>query len=336
VRAFPKVELHVHLESCVSAETIAELAAGLGVPMLRPVDQLFSYGSLEDLLRTCEWWCDLFRSVEIAEDIAYRTAEQMAAEGTVYAEVMTGPMYWTHVGYQSLLPALCAGFDRAFDDGHADCRLIPTISREQSGEWSLELVEWVGGQRLPRIVGLGLDGNEETTGRTCPRFEPAFARAAEIGLGRTAHAGESSGPDGVRDALDTLRVDRIDHGVRAIEDPALVERLADERVTLNVCTGSNIALGLYRDIFEHPIGRLIEAGVPVTVNSDDNRAINVSLPGEFVEVGRSLGWTMADVEAATTRAIDTAFCDDRRVAELRAQVGAFVRSDPAPSAAGER
>jgi adenosine deaminase len=197
----------------------------------------------------------------------------------------------------------------------------------------MELVEWVGDRHLPRIVGLGLDGNEETTGRTCPRFEPAFARTAEIGLGRTAHAGESSGPDGVRDALDILKVNRLDHGVRAIEDPALVGRLAHERVPLNVCTGSNIALGLYRDISEHPIGQLIEAGVPVTLNSDDNRAINVSLPTEFLEVGRSLGWTMSDVNAATRRAIDAAFCDDRRAAELRAQVEAFVLNDRAASGA---
>jgi adenosine deaminase len=320
------VELHVHLESSLSAETIAELAAGLGVPMLRPVDRLYTYSSLEDLLRTCEWWCDLFRSAEIAEDIAYRAARQMAADGIVYAEVMAGPVYWRHIGYQSLLPALCEGFDRAYEDGHADCRLIPTISREQPGDWALEVVDWLGGRRLPRVAGLGLDGNEEGTGRTCPTFEPAFAAAAELGLGRTAHAGESSGPDGVRDALDILAVDRIDHGVRAIEDPALVERLAEERLTLNVCTGANIALGLYRDLSEHPVGRLMEAGVPVTVNSDDNRAINVDLPGEFVDVGRSLGWTMTDIEAATGRAIDAAFCDDRRAAELRAQVGAFTRS----------
>ena len=147
IRALPKVEIHVHLESSVEAETIAELAASLGEPMPRPVDRLYTYAGLDDLLRTCEWWCDLFRTPEIAEQIAYRDAARMAGDGIVYAEVMAGPRYWPHIRYSDLIPAVCAGFDRAADDGHTDCRLIPTISRDQTGEWAEELVGLARPQR---------------------------------------------------------------------------------------------------------------------------------------------------------------------------------------------
>jgi len=316
VQRFPKVELHVHLEACVSAETIAALAAEFGVPMLRPVESLFHYGSLQSFLDSLEWWSSLFRSPVIAEDIAYRAAAQFKADGIVYAEVLASPVYWSHLDYQEFLPAICAGFDRAHADGHADCRLLPSIHREQSAEWALELISWIGDSHLDRIVGVGLDGNEVQIGRTSAKFAKAYALAASLGLGRTVHSGESSGPEGVRDVLDYLKVDRIDHGVRAIEDRQLVNRLVREQITLNVCPSSNILTGLYTSLDDHPIGRLMEAGVRVTVNSDDPLAMNVSLSGEFLDTGVCLGWTLADVAAATRRAVDASFLDKAKRDEL--------------------
>jgi len=293
------------------------------VPMPRPADELYRYRDLDDLLQTCIWWCDLFRTPEIAEEVAYRNAVRMAGDGIVYAEVMAGPRYWPHVPYPELLPAICAGFDRAADDGLTDCRLIPTISRDQPGAWAEELVNWLGRHAPERVVGLGLDGDEET-GRTCDHYVRAYRAAAELGLGLTAHAGESSGPDGIRDAMELLRVQRLDHGARAIEDPALVERIARERLTLNMCPSSNVKLGIFPSLAEHPVGPMTEAGVPITINSDDCVAMGVSLPGEMADVGNLLGWTADDVLAATHRAIDVTFAGEgtrrrlRHVLETRA------------------
>lgn len=328
IRSFPKIELHVHVEACLSSVRIEELAGQLRVPMLRPADQLFLYSTLADFLETYEWWCDLLRTPEIAEQLAYDAAAQLAADGIVYAEVLTGPKYWRHLSYDTLIEALSNGFNRAYDDGHADCRLLPSISREQSADWAMELVEWIGSRRPERVVGLGLDGNEAVIGRTSPKFEQVYARAAELGLGLTVHAGESSGPEGVRDALDYLHVDRIDHGVRAIEDAAVVRRLAKERVTLNVCPTSNVIIGLYPNLAAHPIGRLIEAGVPVTVNSDDPTAMNLTVSGEFLAVGRELEWSFDDVARATYAAIDAAFCDADCAQKLRSKVDAFLAALP--------
>jgi adenosine deaminase len=321
VRAWPKVELHVHVESCLPAPAIEELAGELGVPMLRPAAELYRCDSLAELLDACVWWCDLFRTPAIAERVAYAAARRLHADGVVYAEVMAGPRYWEHVPYPDLLPALCAGFDRAAAEGLVDCRLLPTISRDQDAAWALELVGWLADHRPARVVGLGLDGNEEVAGLTAPVFAPAFAAARDAGLGLTAHAGESSGPEGVRDALDVLGASRIDHGVRAIEDAALVARLARERVPLNVCPTANVALGLYPSLDEHPVGDLVAAGVPVTMGSDDACVHGVTLSSELAATGSRLGWTRADVDALTLRAIDAAFCDDARKHELRALVG---------------
>lgn len=324
IRSFPKVELHIHVEACLSAERIEELATDAGVPMLRPADSLFVYTSLADFLEVYEWWCDLLRTPEIAEQLAYDAAAQVSEDGIVYAEVLCGPRYWPHIWPEPLIEALAAGFDRAHGDGHADCRLVPSISREQSPDWAMEFVEWIGASGPPRVVGLGLDGNEAILGRTSPKFSEVYARAAELGLGRTAHTGESSGPDGVWDALEHLHLDRIDHGVRSVEDPALLEHLADRGTTLNVTPTSNVITGLYADIDHHPVGHLIEAGVPVTINSDDPKAMNVTLSGEFEKVSQSLRWTIAEVEAATRRAIDAAFCDPDHAAGLYRRIDSYV------------
>ena len=324
IRVFPKVELHIHVEACLSAERITELAARFGVPMLRPAESLFVYSALADFLEVYEWWCDLLRTTEIAEQLAYDAAVQLSEDGIVYAEVLCGPRYWTHLRREPLIEALAAGFERAHRDGHADCRLTPSISREQSAEWAMGLVEWLGASGPSRVVGLGLDGNEALLGRTSPKFSEVYARAGDLGFGRTAHAGESSGPEGVWDALEYLHLDRVDHGVRSIEDPALLEHLATGEITLNVTPTSNVITGLYPDVDHHPVGPLIEAGVPVTINSDDPKAMNVTLSGEFAEVSRSLGWSLGDVEAATRRAIDAAFCDRDRAADLHRQIDAHV------------
>ena len=326
IRSFPKVELHIHVEACLSAERIEELAADAGVPMLRPPESLFVYSSLADFLEVYEWWCDLLRTDEIAEQLAYDAAAQMSADGIIYSEVLCGPRYWPHIRQEPLIEALAAGFDRAHGDGHADCGLVPSISREQSPDWAMGLVNWIGASGLRRVVGLGLDGNEAVLGRTSPKFGEVYARAAGLGLGRTAHAGESSGPEGVWDALDHLHLDRVDHGVRSVEDSALLEHLAARGITLNVTPTSNVITGLYPSVAHHPVGRLIEAGVPVTINSDDPKAMNVTLSGEFEKVSRSLGWTLAEVEAATRRAIDAAFCDPDHAAGLHRRIDAHVHS----------
>ena len=301
-----------------------QLAKQFDVPMLRPKEELFNYNSLAEFLAVYEWWVDLLRTPEIAEQVAYDAAKLLSEDGIVYAEVLTGPRYWPHLDYVTLIEALGRGYERAHQDGYTDCRISPSISREQSNEWASELVEWIATEKPNRVVGLGLDGNEEVLGRTCQKFEDVYDRAHEIGLGRTAHTGESSDSEGVWDAINYLKLDRIDHGVRASTDPKLVKRLADDQTTLNICPTSNVIVGLYKSISEMPMGQFIEAGVPITINSDDPQAMKLTLSGEFEKVGEDLNWSVEDMTALTHNAINATFCDQAKADELRKLVDDHV------------
>jgi adenosine deaminase len=170
----------------------------------------------------------------------------------------------------------------------------------------------------PWLVGFNLAGDERV-GRPAD-FAPAFARAREAGLRLTAHAGEFAGPDSVRAALDDLGVARIGHGVRAAEDPALVARLAAEGVTLEVCPGSNVALGVYADWAAHPAPALRAAGVRVTLSTDDPPFFATDMTREYAQAARVWGWSAADLRAVARDSLAAAFCDDADRARLAARL----------------
>jgi adenosine deaminase len=171
------------------------------------------------------------------------------------------------------------------------------------------------------ITGFGIAGNEAVLKPV--DFAYAFDAAREAGLGLTAHAGEWGGPDSVRDALRDLRVTRIGHGVRAIEDPALVDDLAERGIVLEVCPGSNVALGLYKDTRAHPICRLHERGVKVTVSTDDPPFFHTTMTAEYQALARAFDWAEGEFAALNRTALDAAFCD----ADTRARL--HKRLEPA-------
>lgn len=323
VRAVPKVELHIHLEGTFRPARVAELAAIAGEEPPRPVDQLFEVDNLADFLETLDWVCGLVRDEPTAEQVAYDFAAYAHDQGIVYAEVIVNPTHWSGLTTAELFASCARGFDRAQADGLGDFRLLPSILRQQSEQEAQRLVEWIGGAELDRIVGLSIDGNEEAAGRTGPRFASAYADAARIGLGRTAHAGESSGAEGVRDAMELLGVTRIDHGVRCVEDPEVLGMVLERGITLNVCLTSNCTL-LYSSLDNHPIREIGAAGVRFTINTDDPETLGISLCSELELAANHLDWNLADLVAAQHRAVDAAFCSDADKQALRALIDQTV------------
>ncbi len=308
IRRLPKVELHIHLEGCFTAARIAELAQASGETPPRPLEELWAVDNLADFLVALDWVCSLVRDAETAETIALDFARYAHGQGTLYAEVIVNPTHWSGLTTDTLFRALAAGFDRAAELGLGDFRLLPSILRQQSAEDALALVEWMGTSGIDRIVGLSIDGNEAAVGRTSARFAAAYARARARGFGVTAHAGESSGAEGVRDAIELLGVTRIDHGIRCIEDPAVRDLVIAHDVTLNVCLTSNCTL-LYSDIAEHPIPAIVAAGIAFTINTDDPETLGVTLCSELTLAASHLGWNMGDLAETQRRAISAAFCD---------------------------
>ncbi len=323
--AMPKAEVHVHLEGCFERDDVVELARAAREPLPRPPERLFEFEDLHSLLEFLDWACGLVRTQEQVERAAYAFAQREQASGVRYADLIFNPTHWPwrdRLG--DFLDALDAGFREAERDGLPEVGVCVSLLRQQPAEEALDLVEWLLERRHPRVVGLSIDGNERAAGRTGPRFAEAFARAARGGLHRTVHAGESSGPEGVRDAIELLGAERIDHGIRAVEDPDVMRTLVDRGIPLGVCPGSNVTLGLYADRGSHPVEALRRAGVGVSINTDDPAYLATDLGTEYLATAEAFGWDDATLVALARTSIESSFADEARKAALTAELDGFA------------
>ena len=322
IQQMPKLELHIHLEGTFDTETVYGLAEAQHIPLPRPRQQLFAFSGLSDFLELLDWICSLVREKDTARQVAYRFAQYARSQGIIYTEVIVNPSHWKNIRTGELLTGVLEGFDRAEADGLPDCRLLISLRREQDTESANRTVDWVLTHRHPRLVGLSVDGNEARSQGSNQRFAPLMAKAAKVGLGITAHAGESSGPEGVREALELLGAERIDHGVRAVEDSELLEQLRRERIPLNICYTSNVVGGLYTP-GKHPLGELYSKGMPVTVSTDDPQLLRVSLSQELQRVAEQYHWKIEDLLKLQYYAVDAAFCTEEKRSELLSRLHQF-------------
>ena len=320
----PKIELHVHLESTIDGEKLERYAEKQGKALPRHGIDIYncSTDDLSNFLAFLDFICSMTGSLEDLEEIAYDFSMRSRKENIIYAEAILNPTHWPQFSPEEIIGALTDGFDRGGKDEGCDCRFMLSLSRNQSLEDALELVRIMKANITYRLVGLSIDGNEALTGRTGEKFAPAFLEAAQAGFGITVHAGESSGPEGVSDALDFLHADRLDHGVRASEDSELIERLIRERTSLNVCLTSNLTL-LYHNPKEHPLRALWDAGVPLTLSRDDPTFLNLTLTEELKRCAAFADFNVSDILKAQYNAVDAAFCDETDKKQLRAILDAF-------------
>jgi adenosine deaminase len=318
IRALPKAEIHVHLEGCFERPDVEQLAREAGEQMPR-MD--VAGADLSAFLAVLDWTCGLVRTQEQVARAAYRFATREADSGVLYADLIVNPTHWSawRNRLDAFVDALDGGLREAEQDGLPPTGVCLSLLRQQSAPEALELVDWLIERRHPRVVALSIDGNEAAAGRTGRRFAEAFRRAAEAGIHRTVHAGESSGPEGVRDAVEFLLAERIDHGVRASEDPALVRELADRGIPLDVCPGSNVLLGRYPDRRSHPLDSLRRAGVRVSINTDDPALMGHSLAGEYAETADAYGWDIAVLRELARTSIEASFCQPDARRRLLAQ-----------------
>jgi adenosine deaminase len=318
LKLLPKAEVHLHLEGCFEASTIAQWAKTEGVALPRPQEDLFKFSGLADFLGFLDLACGLACNTERLVELSYGLSQRLADNGTGYADVIFNPTHWYawHGRLGAMLDAMDAGFQEAEQDGLPSVGLCVSLLRTQSADEAIELVDTLRAIRHPRVVALSVDGNEATSGRTGPRFADAFRRAGNDGLRRTVHAGESSGPEGVWDAVNLLGADRIDHGVRAVEDVALVNMLADRQIPLGICPTSNLVLGVYPSIQEHPIEKLRAADIRVSVNTDDPALLGASLVGEYALCRHAFGWTDEVTKSVARTSIEASFAN----AEVKSQL----------------
>lgn len=311
-RTFPKVELHLHLEGAAPPNFIAGLAREKSVDISGVFDARGNYAFRDFLhfLKVYEAATQVLQSPEDFRRLTRAVLEESAANGVVYSETFLSPDFCGggDVGaWREYLHAIRDAADQAERDFGITLRGIVTCIRhfgpEQAKRVALCAAETAGDW----LTGFGIAG-DENAGQPAD-FAYSFDMAREAGLRLTAHAGEWGGPHSVRAAWRDLRVERIGHGVRAIEDPALVEELAEAGVVLEVCPGSNIVLGVYKSLASHPIEKLRERGVKITVSTDDPPFFHSTMTREFENLARVFEWNEDDFRALNRTAIKAAFCD---------------------------
>jgi adenosine deaminase len=317
-----KAELHVHLEGTAPPELVARIAKRNGVALpdgTLAQDGRFHYTNFLHFLETYDLAASVIRTGEDYRDITYEYLASVARDGGIYVELTASPDHAALVGLgdEEHFAGIAAGIDDARRDHGIEARILVSAVRNFGAERACRVARLAAERPHPYIVGFALAGDE----RVPPTdFTQAFAIAADAGLGCTVHAGEWQGPASIRAAL-TLPVTRLDHGVRAIEDPSLVHEIAQRGITLNTCPTSNVVLGVYPSFAEHPLPHLHAAGVRITLGSDDPPYFGATLGGEYAVCSEHFGWSDQQLLAVTSTTIDAAFCDEQLRAELRARIG---------------
>ncbi|MDO5612876.1 MAG: adenosine deaminase [Paracoccus sp. (in: a-proteobacteria)] len=310
MKSVRKIELHLHLEGAAPPAFIRGLAAEKRADLPAILDDRgnYRYQDFNDFLRVYEAATALIQTPQDYARLLAIVLENCAENGVIYAELFVSPEFCGGAdlsAWRDYLAAMQETADRMRALG-IDSRAIVTPIRhfgpERARKSAICAAETCGGW----VAGLGLAG-AETVGQATD-FAWSFDCAREAGLGLTCHAGEWGGPDSIRQAM-ALGVSRIGHGVRAIQDPALVRDLAEQGITLEVCPGSNIALGLYPDWSAHPIARLADAGVRVTVSTDDPPFFHTDMAHEYDRLATAFGWAEAEFRQINQWAADAAFCD---------------------------
>jgi adenosine deaminase len=284
----PKAELHCHLEGSIPPALARTLAARNGLPLpegLLTPDGRYAWHDFLSFLAAYDRVCGVLKVARDFGDVLYDYLARAAADGTLYVEMFCSPERPKALGiaYADWLASLAEAIDRARRDFGIEGRIIIICIRHLGPERALAMVEGMVAEPHPYVVGFGMGGDEAKFNPA--DFAPAYRLARDRGYGCTVHAGEVLGPESIRAALHALPVSRIGHGVRSIEDAALVEELAERGTVLEVCPGSNVALGLYPDRAAHPLRRLIAAGVRVTLGSDDPPFFHTTLKAEYDQAG---------------------------------------------------
>lgn len=313
VADLPKVELHLHHEGAAPPAFVRQLAAEKKVDISKVFNAQggYAFRDFVHFLSVYEAATSVLKTPEDYARLTRAVLEESAENGVVYTESFISPDFCGGgdvAAWRDYLAAIREAADKAEDDLGVIMRGVVTCVRhfgpEKAKASALCAAETAGDW----IVGFGMGGDEGQGHQG--DFSYAYDMAREAKLKLTTHAGEFGGPESVREAINDLNVERIGHGVRSIEDAELVKELVARQITLEVCPGSNVVLGLYPNFEAHPIKRLRDAGVKVTVSTDDPPFFATTMRREYEMLHRAFGWDVEDFTDLNTTAAHAAFCDD--------------------------
>lgn len=327
IDGLPKVELHIHIEGSLMPEMMVGLAERNGVTLpyatVADVEKAYHFGNLQDFLDVYYLGMSVLLTEQDFYDLTYAYLKKIAGQNVMHAEIFFDPQGHTErgVAFETVLD----GLTRALADGEKEfgitSGLIMCFLRHLSEEDAFATLD----QALPyrdRLLGIGLDSSE--VGHPPSKFEMVFAKAREAGLIPVAHAGEEGPPSYVWEALDLLKVKRLDHGNRSLEDAKLTQRLVEEKMGLTVCPLSNLKLCSVKHLHEHPLKRMLDLGLKATVNSDDPAYFGGYIGENFQDITEALSLTQDDLITVARNSIEVCFAPEARKAEMRARLDEYL------------
>jgi adenosine deaminase len=321
-RRMPKAELHVHLEGAIRPATLLELARRNGVSLpAHDESELAEFYRFRDFAHFVEVYVKTTGCLQTPDDyrlVAYRFGSDCAEHNIRYAEVfftISTNTRLTGLPWEVILEALNEGRAQAGAEFGVDWRWMLDISREQP-QTQDAVIDIALAARSMGVIALGLGGPESEY--PADLFQRAFERARRADLGRVPHAGEMAGPESVWAALRLLHADRIGHGVRAVESPELIEHLRLMQIPLDVCPTSNIRLGVYPGYAEHPVRRLWDAGLMITIGSDDPPMFGTDLDNEYRVLIDEFGFDRGELERVSLNAVRCSLLPESEKARLAA------------------
>jgi adenosine deaminase len=325
IARLPKAELHLHIEGSLEPEMLFALAARNGVTIpfnsVQEVRAAYDFSRLQDFLDIYYQGMGVLLTEQDFFDLTWAYLERAHADNVRHVEIFFDPQGHTErgVAFETVL----GGITRALDKGEAELgithRLILCFLRHLSEDDAFATLEQAK-SHLNRIDGVGLDSSE--LGHPPSKFARVFAAARELGLHVTAHAGEEGPPEYVYEALDLLKVERIDHGNRALEDAALTQRIVNEGLTLTVCPLSNLKLCVIPEIAQSPVRRMLDAGIAATINSDDPAYFGGYVNANYQAIADALDLSEAELKTLARNSFAGSFLAEADKARLIAEVGA--------------
>ncbi|MER6266285.1 adenosine deaminase [Streptomyces sp900105755] len=321
----PKAELHLHIEGTLEPELAFLLAARNGVELpyadTEALSKAYRFEDLQSFLNLYYELMTVLRTEQDFDDLADAYLSRAAAQGVRHAEIFFDPQAHLARGVDmgTVVEGLWRALGRSVDSHGISTRLIMCFLRDESAESAMATLE-AAKPYLDRITGIGLDSAE--VGHPPAKFREVYEAAAALGLRRVAHAGEEGPPEYITEALDVLGVERVDHGLRCLEDPQLVERLVRERIPLTLCPLSNVRLRAVDVLADHPLPAMIDAGLLCTVNSDDPAYFGGYVADNYHAVRDALGLSREQMRGLARNSFLASFLDDDE--ELRARYLAEV------------
>lgn len=322
-RAIPKAELHIHIEGSLEPELIFELARRNGVALSYPsVDALrsaYAFTDLQSFLDIYYAGASVLLKAQDFHDMAWAYFRRASADKVIHAELFFDPQTHTARGVDigTVISGLSSACERAQAELGISSSLILCFLRHLSEEAAFATLE----EALPfreHFIGVGLDSSE--LGHPPEKFERVFARCRELGLRVVAHAGEEGPPEYMWQAIDLLKVERIDHGVASVQDPLLMAELAHTRLPLTVCPLSNLRLCVVDDLKDHPLKKMLDAGLCVTINSDDPAYFGGYMNENWAQTVQALRLSNDDVVALARNSFEASFISPERRAECLAEL----------------